>query len=154
VSCKRNFEIKGDNYSSNHLLLKLLEEKVFLSNEETDLKQKIEACIRVFFQIFEEFLLNKTNLELACHNHFSEIRSQTDLHRERLKDKIDDIALEMIDQTNKFEDKYLKSLKQKLGDSLILIETKTCDEELKDIEDKFRDPNLLIESIRQLQLEK
>jgi hypothetical protein len=43
--------------------------------------------------------------------HFQEMRFQIDEHRERLKVRIDEIALEMIDRTKKFESMYLKNLK-------------------------------------------
>jgi hypothetical protein len=44
-------------------------------------------------------------------NHFQELRFQIDENRERLKAKIDDVALEMIEQTKKCEAEYLKELK-------------------------------------------
>ena len=102
--------------------------------------------------MFEGFALKKTKLDLACHDHFSKIRRQIDTHREKLKEKSDDIALETIDQTKKFESSYLKSLSEKLNSSLKSFEKKTVDEELKDTGEKFRDPNLLIEAIREILL--
>ncbi len=42
---------------------------------------------------------NKSKIESNFFEHFQEIRSQIDEHRERLKKNIDDIATEMIDET-------------------------------------------------------
>ncbi len=39
----------------------------------------------------------KTSLELECYEHFQEIRRKIDLHREKLKEKIDKLALDMIE---------------------------------------------------------
>ena len=41
-----------------------------------------------------------SDLKGLSFDHFSEIRRQIDLQREKLKKKIDEIALKMIDQVN------------------------------------------------------
>jgi hypothetical protein len=43
------------------------------------------------------------------------IRFLVDEHRERIKEKIDHIALELIDKTKNYEEKYLHDLKEKLS---------------------------------------
>ena len=48
--------------------------------------------------MYEEFCSNKTSLDLDVHNHFQEIGFQLDEHREVLKQKIDDIYMEMIER--------------------------------------------------------
>jgi hypothetical protein len=149
--CKQDFEIKDNDFKTIEILKELLEDFLFLSDEEFSLKTKIEDSIRQFFQIYEEFTLNKTKLDLDIHNHFQEIRFQLDEHREKLKEKIDDIYMEMIDKTKQFEATYLKSLEDKLEASLKSLKTKSLEQCLKDTEESFRNPNLLIESIRDMQ---
>ena len=95
--------------------------------------------------------MNKTTLELDAHEHFQEIRFQLDEHREELKQKIDDIYMGMIQLTKKFESTYMKSLKDYLDASLKCFETTSLEQSLKETEETFRDPNLLIESIREMQ---
>jgi hypothetical protein len=73
--------------------------------------------------MYEQFTLNKTTLDLDVHEHFQEIRFKLDEHREALKVKIDDVYMEMIDKTKKFEATYLKSLEDKLNASLKSFET-------------------------------
>ena len=58
-----------------------------------------------------------------------EFRFQIDEHRERLKEKIDDVALEMIEQTKKCEAEYLKSLKENLLSSF--DESKSLDRRVR-----------------------
>jgi hypothetical protein len=151
--CKQDFEVKDNDFKPNNLIKKQLDENVYLSDEEVSLKKKIEDSIRNFFQIYEEFTLNKTKLDLDVHEHFQEIRFKLDEHREELKQKIDDIYMEMIEKTKKFEATYLKSLEDKLEASLKSFETKSLDQSLKETDETFRNPNLLIKTIREMQRE-
>jgi hypothetical protein len=90
--------------------------------------------------------LGKTSIDLNCHNHFQELRFQIDEHREELKAKIDKVALEMIDKTKQLEAKYLMSL------NAISVETnKTLEIEINETEEAFRNPTILIESIKDMQ---
>ncbi len=70
--------------------------------------------------------------------HFQEIRFKIDQHREELKKRIDEIALAMIDETKKYENKYSRDLKEKSSE----------------IEDTFRNPNLLITTVQEIQRNK
>jgi hypothetical protein len=88
---------------------------------------------------------------LDVHEHFQEIRFKLDEHRERLKQKIDDIYMAMIERIKTFEATYLKRLEDKLEASLKSFETKSLEQSLKETEETFRNPNLLIESIREMQ---
>ena len=79
------------------------------------------------------------------------MRFQIDQHREELKEKsdeIDEIALAMIDHTKKYEALYLENVKE--GFSLF-DDCKSLEHDLNQIEDAFRNPNLLIQSIKDMQ---
>ena len=76
------------------------------------------------------------------------MRFQVDEHRERLKEKIDDISLAMIDRIKKHEEAYLKNLNENV---LVFDYSKSLEHELNQIEETFRDPNLLIQSIKEIQ---
>jgi hypothetical protein len=151
VTCRVEFKVKGDDFKSNDFVKKQLEEHVYLSDEELLLKKTIEDSIRKFFEIYEEFCLNKTRIDLDVHEHFTEIRFKLDEHREKLKDKIDDIYMEMIEKTKKFEAAYLKSLEDNLNASLKSFETKSLEQSLNETGESFRTQNLLTESIRGMQ---
>jgi hypothetical protein len=81
-------------------------------------------------------------------DHFQEIRFKIDEQREELKKRIDDIALAMIDQTKKSENVYLKELKERFSS---IDHLQSLEAELNGIEETFRNPNLLIETIRDMQ---
>jgi len=119
-----------------------------LSEEETSLKQDLEASIRKFFEFYDEFIQNKAILESDLFEHFQELRFQIDEHREKLKEKIDRIALRMIDDSKKYEALYLRNIKENLFQTQSF---ESLEKELNDIEDTFRNPNLLIQTIREMQ---
>ncbi len=52
---------------------------------------------------------NKKQLESDVFDNFQEIRFQIDEHREKLKEKIDDIALDVINETKKYEKNSFKN---------------------------------------------
>jgi hypothetical protein len=149
--CKQDFDVNNNDFKTNSLIKKQLDDHVYLSDDELSMKEQIEDSIRQFFKIYEQFALNKTTLDLDVHNHLQEIRRNIDLHREKLMEKIDDIYMEMIEKTKSFEATYLKSLKDKLEASLKSFETKFLEQSLKETDESFRNPNLLIESIREMQ---
>jgi hypothetical protein len=86
------------------------------------------------------------------YDHFQEMRFRVDEQREELKKKIDDIALAMIDKIKKSEAVFLKNLKKKFQANFSSFEkSKPLVDELNEIEELFRCPNLLIESIKEMQ---
>ena len=70
-------------------------------------KQDLEASIRKFFEYYDEFQQNRTQLDSDVFDHFQELRFQVDEHREELKKRIDDIALAIIERINKYEAKCI-----------------------------------------------
>jgi hypothetical protein len=114
VECNQEFLVKDIEFKSVKLIQKQLNNKLYLSENEKCLKQQIEESIRDFYKLYEEFTQNKTSLDSDVYNHLHELRFQIDEHREKLKQKIDEIALAMIEQTQKFEAEYLKTLNDQL----------------------------------------
>ena len=146
TKCKQEFEVKENEFPSASLVNQLLNNQVFLSDEEISLKEKFEDSIRAFYEIYEEYSTSKNKLDSVCHDHFQEIRRQLDIHREEMKEKIDEIYVDMIERTKKFETSYSK----KLNDTFEVSSLKTLTEKLKEVEEKFREPSLSIESIQQM----
>jgi hypothetical protein len=151
LECKKEFPVKNEEFKSVKLIQKQIENKLYLSDNEKILKQQIDESIRDFYKLYEEFCLSKTSIDSDVYNHLHELRFQIDEHREKLKQKIDDIALDIIEQTKKFEAFYLKCLNEKLDTPLDSFNKKSIDDDFKEIEELFRDPNLLLESIQGLQ---
>jgi hypothetical protein len=94
--CKGEFQVKETEFKTNKTLKKLIESQSYLSEKEINLKRDLEVSVRRFVQ-------NKSKLESDVFDHYQELRFQIDEHRERLKqkiDEIDEIALKMINDTN------------------------------------------------------
>jgi hypothetical protein len=148
TKCKVEFEVKDSEFKSSNVLAALIESRSYLSDEEINLKQQLEVSIKKFFQLYDEFAQNKAKLDLDVFDHFQEMRFQIDEHREVLKKKIDDIALEMVDKIKSYEKIYLKDLKEYFSS---FDGSKSLENKLNDIEDTFRNPNLLIQTIQDMQ---
>jgi hypothetical protein len=145
---KQDFQVKNNDFKSNTTLKNLIESQSYLSEEEINLKQELEVSLRQFFEFYDEYLQNRKKTESDIFEHFQELRFQIDEHREKPKEKIDEIALKMIDETKKYEAMYLRNIKEKLFQTQSF---ESLEKELNDIEDTFRNPNLLIQTIREMQ---
>jgi hypothetical protein len=146
--CNEEFQIKDNDFKSNESLKKLLESHSYLSDEEMSFKQKLEESIHKFFEFYDEFQQNRTKLDMDIFEHFHEMRFRIDEHREELKKRIDEIALAMIDQTKKYEALYLKNIKEHFSS---YDDGKSLQIKLTEMEDIFRNPHILLESIKDMQ---
>jgi hypothetical protein len=146
--CKQDFQIKNNHFKSSNALTKLIESQSYLNEEEKGLKQELEVSVKQFFHIYGQIIENKAKLESVVVDHFQKMKFQINEQRDKLKKRIDDMALEMIQQTKKFEAEYLRNIEDQFSS---FDETKSIRNDLNKIEEKFRDPNLLIETIKQMQ---
>ena len=71
--------------------------------------------------MYDEFSLSKNKLDLECHENFQEIRFQLDMHREKLKEKIDKISNKMINKLENYQQECYDNIDK------IKIEEKTKD---------------------------
>jgi hypothetical protein len=146
--CKQEFQVRDNQFKSNKSLTQLIENQSHLIDEEINLKQQLEISIKVFFEYYDEFIQNKAQLDMGVFEHFQEMRFKVDEQREDLKKRIDDIALELIDKIKKSEEIYLNELKEKISSVNV---SQSLETELKEIQETFRNPSLLIETIRDMQ---
>jgi hypothetical protein len=151
AECKQEFQVKDFNFKSCKACKKLIESQSYLSEEEMSLKRELEASARKFFQYYEELVQTRNKIDSDVFDYFQEMRFQIDEHREELKRKIDEIALEMIDKLEKNEETYLKELKGKIFKTVSFDEVNSLEYELNEIEVAFRNPNLLIQAIKVMQ---
>jgi hypothetical protein len=148
IKCKEyngEFGVKDNHFKSIKAFTKLIESQSYLNDEEKSLKHEIEDSFRTFFQFYDEFVQNRSKLESDVFDHFHEMCFQVDEHREKLKERIDEIALAMIEEIKKHEEAYLKNLKKHFS---TFDESKSKEKKLKELDETFRDPNLLIQTIQ------
>jgi hypothetical protein len=119
------------------------------------LKKELEWKLCQLYEFYDMYNHNKNNLESNVKSHFEQIRSQIDQHRDKLKDRIDWIALKMMDETKIYEKMNLKSINESFFFSSF-VHCKSYENELLRIEKVFRisNANLLIQSIGEMQQKK
>jgi hypothetical protein len=146
-SCGEVFEVKNNQMiRSNKSFQNLIQKDLFLSNEEKLKKKSLEDSIENLFQLNEQLQESKNIFELDCYNRFQEIRRKIEVQREELKEKIDKVSFAMIDELKAIEDTYSIRIKE------FQVEAFDLEKEKKILNETFRDVNLLISSINQLQV--
>ena len=129
----------------NKFVKNMLEKEVYLSDEEKMLKNTVEELIRQLERLHADFETIQRSFEVFSDDHFSEIRRQIDLQRETLKEKIDEIALKMIDQTKANEELYKMIVRRKLAK---ISSTDIADAEK--VLNEFRKPKALVVTVSKL----
>ena len=145
VSCHIEYNVKENDFKPNKLVEKMLRLGVHLTDEEKTFKLQMEQAMSEISQLSAELSEKKPTLEVGIYDHFVELRRQIDIRREEAKARIDDISMQMIELTKQTETLCKESLNK-----FVCIEDDQLNEETKAIEEKFRDPNLLIESVKAL----
>ena len=144
--CYKLVILNRNEFMPNKLVQQLLDKEIFLSDEEKRLKHKLEEGTKTLHQCWDEFSLGKSKHDLECSKYFNEMKRQINLQREKLKNEIDKIATEMIEKTSKYERAYLESMNAKSEKP-----TKSFKDEMKDLNEMFRNPNILLSDLKQMQ---
>ena len=152
ATCIKSFDVKSLKIQSNKCLKKLLDDQLYLSSEEKQLKRQIEESIHNFHHLNSTLNENKISLEMVCFDYFQELCRQIDLHREESIPLVYAISTLSI-----LNEKYLEMIKQiktfeyfKFQCESRQIELKTFDQDLNDLEETFRDPTLSVCLIKQI----
>jgi hypothetical protein len=95
----------------------------------------IAILISTFFQIIQLICVVVSLTLIIVSNHFEQIRSQIDQHRDNLTNRIDCIALKIKDETKYYEQIYFKSIKESF--TSFDQSKESLEDELNQIEDYF-----------------
>jgi hypothetical protein len=154
--CKQEFHVKNDDFKSNNLVAKQIEDEIYLTENEKNLKHQIEDSYKVILDLNEQLHEAKLSVDLKCFEHFQEIRRLIDLHREEsmltnenTSDELVKVSLDMIDKAHKMEEAYLKQTESIFNSSdytsLIRIDSETDIQVF--LKETFRHPSLTIQTI-------
>ena len=143
VKCNIEYNLNEINFKPNKLVEDLLNQNVYLTEEEKSFKTKLSQSLTDLHNIFDELREKKTMLEVEIYDHFVELRRQIDIRREEAKARIDDISMQMIELSQNVEAQYMDRLKK----TFIRSEEESFERRKNDFEEKFRDPKLLIQSL-------
>ena len=70
--CYQEHQIKENIFRSINAFKKFITEQTYLSEEEISVKQELEESIRKFFEFYDEFIQNRTQLESNVFDHFQD----------------------------------------------------------------------------------
>ena len=149
LECEKEFEVPQNGFPPNKMASNILAKELCLSDEEKTIKTSIQKLIQQLEHLPEELKREKSDLERISFDHFSELRRQIDVQREELKNKIDEIALKMIDRVNQKEKAYNK----KIEESFLNSPRIDIEQSKHILANEFRKPNLLVEKVKQMQNE-
>ena len=152
IKCERcgdEFNVPKEGFKSNNMVKKILERDGHLNDEEKSLKTTCKVLIYSMTKLVDEFESKQANLEVFCHEHFSEIRRNIDIHRETMKAKIDELAMEMIGKAKKNEETFMNRIKDNFAKKFQV----DIENEEKVIAAEFRKQNFVAESVKKLNVE-
>ena len=149
LDCEQEFEVSQSGFPPNKIVSSILAKEFHLSDEEKTIKYAIQELVQQLEHFQSDFKLKHSDLERISSDHFSELRRQIDVQREKLKIKIDEIALKMTARVNQKEKINHSKVKQLLL-AAIPVDIKQARQTL---ENEFRKPNILIEEIKRMQNE-
>jgi hypothetical protein len=145
--CQKVFTIKDNEMiRPNTAMQKLVEKERYLSDEEKIIKNNLEESLDKLLHLNAQLQQAKNDFDLECHNRFAEIHIKIKTQRDELKRQIDKISSSLIEQTKRVEAWYSKNLNQ------FKCEAFDLETEKKSLNETFRDANLKISTIEQLQL--
>ena len=147
-ACGTEFNAEDVTPKENVLAKLLLVANEHLSSEEKAMKTNMHDLINQYEELFGQFRSELSNVEMASFQKFSEIRRKIDLQRETIKSKVDQVALDLIDQANKAEKSYTEHWKRlKLAD-----EMRDFKQERTVLDEEFRNVNLAVQRVQELKV--
>ena len=133
-----------------------------MNDGEKSIKSGLTESFSTLNRLNQEFESAKEtfrHFDVESHEHFQEIRRQIDIHREGDKynasrTQIDAIALDMIEQTKKFESKNFKCMNEIVKENLLVNVTPIdVDKETRALNELHRDPLLQIDTIKKMSVD-
>ena len=145
-SCHKSFQISEHDFRTNKMAKNLLESQLHLTTEEKWLRASIREMFAKLEDSFKSFSSKKVELEMSSFDHFADIRRHIDIQREEIKNKIDEIALKMIDRIREKENEYALRLKE-----IQLAKSKTdVEKTMQTLGRAMRNPDFTTEHMTQL----
>ena len=149
LECVQEFEVPQCGFPPHKMASNILAKDLHLSEEEKTIKTAIQELVQQLEQLQSDLKQIHSDLKRTSFAHFSDVRHQIEIQREELKNKIDEFSLKMIDQVNEKE----KAYNLRVEESLLVTNTVDIEESRRILENKFRNPNLVIDEIKRLQTE-
>jgi hypothetical protein len=152
--CNNKCAVNGAEFEPNKAVQHLIDNENFLSDDEKNLKKVINDLFKAIQCQMDTFVSTKNKLDVECYDHFAEVRRQIEMHREKLKSQIDDIANDMCNKVDEFEKKFVKKFLNKKELEIPFNHELNLEEDMRKFNENFRNPKITIESISELKSDK
>jgi len=150
-TCKRKFNLDSNVFIPNKTVKSLLDKETFLSDEEKSLKKCMQELLKKLDTLSDEYRQSKSNFKTLCHDRFQEVYHRMDIHRQNLKDLIDEIFYVMMRETNDIEISYSNNLFKRLEATEFLTAShyKNRANRIENLKSAFRDVNVDLKWLRE-----
>ena len=146
--CNIDYSLKeAARFQPFKLMEKILRQGKHLSGEENTFKLQIQNKMAQLYRLCDDICKKKSLLESDVYDHFHELRSHIDICREEAKIRIDNLCLDMIESSKKCEAQFMEYLRQAARQVLVPSGDDVLEKERKNLEETFRDPQLVIERL-------
>lgn len=146
--CKKDFSLTGSVFVANRRLQNMLNNEVHLTSVEKNVKSSLNDSIKVIFELKNQFEKNKNMAVTASFEFFQELRRNIDLQKELLNCKIEEVYFDMIAAAKVTESLYNKHF-DVINPKLDL--NTSLNEEVLSLEETFRNVDLSLDSIKQME---
>jgi len=128
----------------------MLRDNFHLNREHREIKQSVNKMIDNFETLLDEFKSCHLNFLIGIDKQFTEIRRKIDLQREEfIEEKIDKIALRMIDEVKQREKYLIKRYEENFSQIVSDEHVNRC----KRLLEEFREPNIAIKRVKKTMVE-
>ena len=142
--CEETFVLPHDGIRENKRIKLILESDGHLSDDEKKFRQNIKKSLSTLEQLYTEYNTKEFEFDNFHSKHFQKIESAVHERCAELKNKLDEIASDMIARVNSLKGVYQE---QKKSNRLF------SSEEFLKVLEKFKNPNLNYKRAEQVQLE-
>ena len=146
ISCDRQHEVLRDGFRTSKTAKKLIEQELYLSEEDKQLKKQIQIQYDEFMLKFDTRV---NEYEATSREHFAKLRENIEIQRDKLKKRIEDISAELIQMLWDREDNTLKEIYKTYSQ---LIEKSQLEINYRNIFKEFRHVSLNHVTLNELKL--
>lgn len=150
--CESDHEVPAEGFQLSEIVNNFIKLNSYLNEPEKQLKQELDSSYAELSKIYEEFKVRAPEFELTTREYFSYIQAGINFHRDKVKSQVDQIADEMLAQTNECRDGFLKKMIS-IKNNPKIIKQDHLARLKKDLDDKFRNPKLDIKDLDDLKLD-
>ena len=141
--CKLAFDVKSFDAKENTHAKLIVEANDHLSDQEKELHTELTSLVDQYQLVYEQLSKDLQRIDKFSEDKFAQIRQQIDLQRQILKSKIDLMASEMLEKTNKTEFYYKEQFR-------MASVPFSVDTERSRMSDAFRQINLVVDRAEEL----